>query len=151
MTFYRAASNHSASPHGDCGSVKSFNVLHIALIWGTIVLTTKRREWLASSPQVVLRRIYTKATVRAIAGVKLGATKAPPVLAAKNRPRGLRHEVSMVEFFRRLFTPHNLYCMSVCGVFLVVWFYISREQQTHTVDPLGRRRRREGPSVGQSS
>ena len=57
----------------------------------------------------------------------------------------------MVEFIQRLFTPHNLYCMGVCGVFLAVWFHISREQQTHTLDPLGRKRsRQEKPFVDQS-
>jgi len=57
----------------------------------------------------------------------------------------------MVEFFRRLFTVYNLYCMGVCGAFLAVWFYFSREQQTHTLDPLGRKRSRQGkPFVDQS-
>jgi hypothetical protein len=58
----------------------------------------------------------------------------------------------MAEFFRRLLAPYNLYGMSVCAVFLVVWFYFSREQETNTVNPLDHRRsRREGPSVDQSS
>ncbi len=56
----------------------------------------------------------------------------------------------MAEFLRRLFAPYNLYGMAVCAVFLGVWFYFSREQETTTVDLLGRRRRREGPSVDQS-
>jgi hypothetical protein len=57
----------------------------------------------------------------------------------------------MVEFFVRLFSIYNVYCMCVCGVFLALWFYFSREQQTTTIDPLARRRqRREGPSAHQS-
>jgi len=57
----------------------------------------------------------------------------------------------MVEFFRRLFAPYNLYCMSVCGAFLAVWFYFSREHETPTANPLGRQRPpRQGPSIDES-
>lgn len=57
----------------------------------------------------------------------------------------------MVEFLRRLFAAYNLYGMATCAVFLALWFYISREQQTDTLDPLERRRhRQQGPSADQS-
>jgi len=48
----------------------------------------------------------------------------------------------MAEFFRRLFSIYNVYCMCVCGVFLALWFHFSRDHQTQTVDPLSRRRHR---------
>ena len=84
---------------------------------------------------------------------ELGATqKAPPVLAPENRPWFSASEVFMAEFIRRLFSTHNLYCMGVCGVFLFVWFYLSREQHSAALDPLAHRRpRRPGSPLDHSS
>jgi len=57
----------------------------------------------------------------------------------------------MVEFIRRLFAAYNVYGMITCAIFLGAWFYVSREQETDTLDPLERRRHRQkGPSVDQS-
>jgi hypothetical protein len=56
----------------------------------------------------------------------------------------------MVEFLQRLFATYNLYGMTMCAIFLAAWFYMSREEQTQTANPLDRRRRQEGPPAGQS-